>query len=62
MGHIIVPETEISEKTETGAAEKADDAAETDDSCSRKIHLKDLKDRILKSERLSLADMEALLQ
>lgn len=62
VGHIIVPETEISEKTETGAAEKADDAAETDDSCSRKIHLKDLKDRILKSERLSLADMEALLQ
>lgn len=62
VGHIIVPETEISEKTETGAAEKADDAAETDDSCSRKIHLKDLKDRILKSERLSLADMESLLQ
>ena len=62
VSHIIVPETEISEKTETGAAEKADDAAETDDSCSRKIHLKDLKDRILKSERLSLADMEALLQ
>lgn len=62
VGHIIVPGTEISEKTETGAAEKADDAAETDDSCSRKIHLKDLKDRILKSERLSLADMEALLQ
>ena len=62
VGHIIVPETEISEKTETGADEKADDAAETDDSCSRKIHLKDLKDRILKSERLSLADMEALLQ
>lgn len=62
VGHIIVPETEISEKTETGAAEKADDVAETDDSCSRKIHLKDLKDRILKSERLSLADMEALLQ
>lgn len=62
VGHIIVPETEISEKTETGAVEKADDAAETDDSCSRKIHLKDLKDRILKSERLSLADMEALLQ
>lgn len=62
VGHIIVPETEISEKTETGAAEKADDAAETDDSCSRKIHLKDLKDRILKSERLSLTDMEALLQ
>lgn len=62
VGHIIVPETEISEKTETGAAEKADDAAKTDDSCSRKIHLKDLKDRILKSERLSLADMEALLQ
>lgn len=62
VGHIIVPETEISEKTERGAAEKADDAAETDDSCSRKIHLKDLKDRILKSERLSLADMEALLQ
>ena len=62
VGHIIVPETEISEKTETGAAEKANDAAETDDSCSRKIHLKDLKDRILKSERLSLADMEALLQ
>lgn len=62
VGHIIVPETEISEKPETGAAEKADDAAETDDSCSRKIHLKDLKDRILKSERLSLADMEALLQ
>lgn len=62
VGHIIVPETEISEKTETGAAEKADDAAETDDSCSRKIHPKDLKDRILKSERLSLADMEALLQ
>lgn len=62
VGHIIVPETEISEKTETGAAEKADDVDETDDSCSRKIHLKDLKDRILKSERLSLADMEALLQ
>ncbi len=62
VGHITVPETEISEKTETGAAEKADDAAETDDSCSRKIHLKDLKDRILKSERLSLADMEELLQ
>lgn len=62
VGHIIVPDTEISEKTETGAAEKADDAAETDDSCSRKIHLKDLKDRILKSERLSLADMESLLQ
>lgn len=62
VSHIIVPETEISEKTETGAAEKADDVAETDDSCSRKIHLKDLKDRILKSERLSLADMEALLQ
>ena len=62
VGHIIVPETELSERIETDGAADAVDASEADDDRSRKNSLKDLKDRILKSDRLSLTDMEALLQ
>ena len=61
VGHILVPKLVIADGAETdqeqnGAADQIADA------CREANKLQELKERILKSERLSLTDMEALLQ
>lgn len=61
VGHILVPKLMIEDGAETeqeqnGAADQIADA------CREANKLQELKERILKSERLSLPDMEALLQ
>lgn len=61
VGHILVPKLVIADGAETeqeqnGAADQIADA------CREANKLQELKERILKSERLSLPDMEALLQ
>ena len=61
VGHILVPKLVIADGAETdqeqnGAADQIADA------CRDANKLQELKERILKSERLSLPDMEALLQ
>ncbi len=61
VGHILVPKLVIADGAETdqeqnGAADQIADA------CREANKLQELKERILKSERLSLPDMETLLQ
>lgn len=61
VGHILVPKLVTADGAETeqeqnGAADQIADA------CREANKLQELKERILKSERLSLTDMEALLQ
>lgn len=61
VGHILVPKLVTADGAETdqeqnGAADQIADA------CREANKLQELKERILKSERLSLPDMEALLQ
>lgn len=61
VGHILVPKLVTADGAETeqeqnGAADQIADA------CRKANKLQELKERILKSERLSLPDMEALLQ
>ena len=61
VGHILVPKLVTGDGAETdqeqnGAADQIADA------CREANKLQELKERILKSERLSLTDMEALLQ
>lgn len=61
VGHILVPKLVTADGAETeqeqnGAADQIADA------CREANKLQKLKERILKSERLSLTDMEALLQ
>lgn len=61
VGHILVPKLVTADGAETeqeqnGASDQIADA------CREANKLQELKERILKSERLSLTDMEALLQ
>ena len=61
VGHILVPKLvkadgADTEQEQNGAADQIADA------CREANKLQELKERILKSERLSLTDMEALLQ
>ena len=71
VGHILVPKLVTGDGVETKPV--TGDGAETDqeqnsaenqiaDACREANKLQELKERILKSERLSLTDMEALLQ
>ena len=61
VGHILVPKLVTADGAETDQEQKgaADQIA---DECRDANKLQELKERILKSERLSLPDMEALLQ
>lgn len=61
VGHIFVPKLVTADGAETDQEQKgaADQIA---DECRDANKLQELKERILKSERLSLPDMEALLQ
>ena len=61
VGHILVPKLVTADGAETDQEQNgvADQIA---DACREANKLQELKERILKSERLSLPDMEALLQ
>lgn len=61
VGHILVPKQVTADGAETDQEQNgvADQIA---DACREANKLQELKERILKSERLSLPDMEALLQ
>ena len=61
VGHILVPKLVTADDAETDQKQNgaADQIA---DECRDANKLQELKERILKSERLSLPDMEALLQ
>ena len=61
VGHILVPKLVTGDGAET---DQEQNSAENQilDACREANKLQELKERILKSERLSLPDMEALLQ
>ena len=61
VGHILVPKLVTGDGAET---DQEQNSAENQiaDACREANKLQELKERILKSERLSLTDMEALLQ
>ena len=61
VGHILVPKLMIEDGAETDQ-EQNGAADQIADECRDANKLQELKERILKSERLSLPDMEALLQ
>lgn len=61
VSHIVVPESEVSENAEMDP-EQNGDASSIQDERRNANKLQELKKRILQSERLSLVDMEALLQ
>ena len=61
VGHILVPKLVTADGAETDQ-EQNDAADQIADECRDANKLQELKERILKSERLSLPDMEALLQ
>lgn len=61
VGHILVPKLMIEDGAETDQ-EQNGAANQIADACGDANKLQELKERILKSERLSLPDMEALLQ
>ena len=61
VGHIIVPKLVTADGAETDQ-EQNGAADQIADECRDANKLQELKERILKSERLSLPDMEALLQ
>ena len=61
VGHILVPKLETADGAETDQ-EQNGAADQIADECRDANKLQELKERILKSERLSLPDMEALLQ
>ncbi len=61
VGHILVPKLVTADGAETDQ-EQNGAADQIADECRDANKLQELKERILKSERLSLPDMEALLQ
>ena len=61
VGHILVPKLVTADGAETDQ-EQNGAADQISDECRDANKLQELKERILKSERLSLPDMEALLQ
>ena len=61
VGHILVPKLVTGDGAETDQ-EQNSAADQIADACREANKLQELKERILKSERLSLSDMEALLQ
>ena len=61
VGHILVPKLVTADGAET-EQEQNGAADQIADECRDANKLQELKERILKSERLSLPDMEALLQ
>lgn len=61
VGHILVPKLVTADDAETDQ-EQNGAADQIADECRDANKLQELKERILKSERLSLPDMEALLQ
>ena len=61
VGHILVPKLVTADGVETDQ-EQNGAADQIADECRDANKLQELKERILKSERLSLPDMEALLQ
>ena len=61
VGHILVPKLVTADGAETDQ-EQNGAADQISDECRDSNKLQELKERILKSERLSLPDMEALLQ
>lgn len=61
VGHILVPKLVTADGAETNQ-EQNGAADQIADECRDANKLQELKERILKSERLSLPDMEALLQ
>ena len=61
VGHILVPKLVTADGAET-AQEQNGAADQISDECRDAKKLQELKERILKSARLSLPDMEALLQ
>ena len=61
VGHILVPKLVTADGAETDQ-EQNGAADQITDECRDANKLQELKERILKSERLSLPDMEALLQ
>ena len=61
VGHILVPKLVTADGAETDQ-EQNGAANQIADECRDANKLQELKERILKSERLSLPDMEALLQ
>ena len=60
VSHIIVPELAAADSSESGQ-EQSSAATQIEDECKNANKLQELKEKILKSERLSVTDIEILL-